>query len=42
MPVMVVGGIVGIESASMLAALKLNVTLVDKRTSRWRFWTRKS
>lgn len=30
--VVVGGGIIGIEYASMLAALKINVTLVDKRT----------
>jgi NAD(P) transhydrogenase len=30
--VIVGGGIIGIEYASMLAALKINVTLVDKRT----------
>ena len=40
---MVVGaGIIGIEYASMFAALGIDVTLVDKRTTSSRWWIAKS
>ncbi len=39
--VVVGGGVIGMEYASMFAALDINVTVLDKRSDCWNFWMKK-